>query len=63
MDFADQICGPIVEAKATLVHKKVRMNHDIYMGKHFALYIQNRDQCKPQTQRCDIESCSLKACN
>ena len=49
--------------KATLAHKKVRMNRDIYMGKHFALYIQNRDQCKQQTQRCDVESCSLNTCN
>jgi len=27
-----------------LAYKKVKMNRDIYIGKHLAQYIQNRDQ-------------------
>jgi len=30
--------------KTTLAHREVRMDRDIYMDKHPALYIQNRDQ-------------------
>jgi len=40
--LTDQMCGPIAEKFPSA--QKVRMNHDIYMGKHLALYIQDRDQ-------------------
>jgi len=40
--FADQMCGPVL--KTSLAHQKVRMSRDLYIGKHLALYIQNRDQ-------------------
>ena len=30
--------------KTILAYKKVKMNRDIYMGKHLAQYRQNRDQ-------------------
>jgi len=35
---------PLMKTTTTLVHEKVRMNSEIYIGKQLVLNIQNKDQ-------------------